>query len=200
MFVKIESVQANTNVYQTFSISSFQFNFISISIFVFLFIILHVREEQSNFYHEGTFLKSFLKSECLFFSNSEQSGWNHVLKNLNSFPNMNHMNFCEKETKNEVCFSWSWRRMFFQSNFELVFMALGHILPDLILGNCVQKCISWILPIISNEPFMTQDELRTWKIILRALQILPTIKSQAVDRSTIPFLSIFGVLPTEMCN
>ena len=99
MFVKIASDQANTNVYQTFSISSFQFNFISISIFVFLFIILHVREEQSNFYHEGTFLKSFLKSECLFFSNSEQSGWNHVLKNLNSFSNMNHMNFCEKETK-----------------------------------------------------------------------------------------------------
>ena len=65
------------------------------------------------------------------------------------------------------------QRMFFQSNFELVFMALGHILPDLILGNCVQKCISWILPIISNEPFMTQDELRTWKIVLRALQILP---------------------------
>ena len=132
---------------------------------------------------------------------SEQSGWNHVL-NLNSFPNMNHMNFCEKETKNEVCcccFSWSWRRMFFQSNFELVFMALGHILPDLILGNCVQKCISWILPIISNEPFMTQDELRTWKIILRALQILPTVKSRAVDRSTIQFLNILGVLPTEMC-
>ena len=109
----------------------------------------------------------------------------------------------KKKPKNEVCcccFSCSWRRMFFQSNFELVFMALGHILPDLILGNCVQKCISWILPIISNEPFMTQDELRTWKIILRALQILPTIKSQAVDRSTIPFLSIFGVLPTEMCD
>ena len=135
-----------------------------------------------------------------FTCNSQQSGWNHVLKNLNSFPNMSHMNFCEKETKNEVCFSWSWRRMFFQSNFELVFMALGHILPDLILGNCVQKCISWILPIISNEPFMTQDELRTWKIILRALQILPIGKSRAVDWSTIPFLSIFGVLPTEMCD
>ena len=153
------------------------------------------RRIQSNFYQERTFIKSLLISECLFFSNSEQSGWNHVLKNLNSFPNMNHMNFCEKETKNEVCcccFSWSWRRMFFQSNFELVFMALGHILPDLILGNCVQKCISWILPIISNEPFMTQDELRTWKIILRALQILPTVKSRAVDRFTIQFLSIFG--------
>ena len=35
----------------------------------------------------------------------------------------------------------------------------------------VQKCISWILPIISNEPFMTQDELRAWKI-LHALQIM----------------------------
>ena len=46
----------------------------------------------------------------------------------------------------------------FKAILNSFFMALGHILPDLILGNSVQKCISWILPIISNEPFMTQDE------------------------------------------
>ena len=182
----------NTNVYQTFSITS-----VLILNSNFFLFILHVQEWQSNFCQERTLIKSLLKSKCFFVSNSEQSSWNHVLQNLNSFPNMNHMNFCEKETKNEVCcccFSWSWRRMFFQSNFELVFMALGHILPDLILGNCVQKCISWILPIISNEPFMTQDELRTWKIILRALQILPTLKSLISMEFFLFFLRKFSQL------
>ena len=125
MFVKIESEKKTNQIkqIQTFT-KHFQFlNNVCFNFCLFI-IILYVQEEQSNFYQERTFIKSFLKSESLFFSNSEQSGWNHVLKNLNSFPNMNHMNFCEKETKNEVC-CCCWRGMFFQSNFELVFYGPG---------------------------------------------------------------------------
>ena len=80
MFLKIES-EKNNQIKQIQTFTKHSISSVIIHNFKFcLFIIQHVQEEQSNFYQERTFIKSLLKSECLFFSNSEQSSWNHVLK------------------------------------------------------------------------------------------------------------------------